>query len=374
MTRSIAQHEVPYAASVMPHDLADRPRQLAIAPPLARPSEHGARVVPKTSFFICHTLRCGSTLLCDALSSTGIAGHAEEYFPERTHAGDAWVATGAALRDPDTWRCDWTSTPFEQCLDRVLSSGTTPNGVFASKVKWFNMPYLSETLGVPPERIGLSLADHLEGLFPNLRYVWVTRRDKVRQAVSLVKAKQSAQWKAMSAQPQPCDPAEYNFHVVDLALRRIVHEECLWEEYFTRAGVTPFTVVYEDLVRNYESTVRGLLDHLEIGLPREYLFPVPRLHKQADAVSEEWVERYRRDARSSRTWRTVVNLPALLLKQRLRETYVMPRWHARIDPLRERHRKGRRQLTQIGPQPSRRDRELRLVVDAHNGESHAGQG
>ena len=276
-------------------------------------------MVPKTSFFICHTLRCGSTLLCDALSSTGIAGHAEEYFPERTHPGGVWVATGAALRDPDTWRCDWTSTPFEQCLDRVLSSGTTPNGVFASKVKWFNMPYLSEMLGVPPERTGLSLADHLDRLFPNLRYVWVTRRDKVRQAVSLVKAKQSAQWKAISAQPQSCDPAEYNFHVVDLALRRIVQEECLWEEYFTRAGVTPFTVVYEDLVRNYESTVRGLLDHFQIGLPREYVFPVPRLHKQADAVSEQWVERYRRDARSSRTRRTVVNLPALLLKQRLAE-------------------------------------------------------
>jgi trehalose 2-sulfotransferase len=325
MTRSIAQHDVPYAAGVMPHDLPDRPRQLAIAPPPAWPSEHGPRVVPKSSFFICHTLRCGSTLLCDALSSTGMAGHPEEYFPERARSGGAWVATGAALRDPDTWRCDWTNTPFEQCLDRVLSSGTTPNGVFASKVKWFNVPCLGELLGVPREPAGLSLAEHLDGLFPQLRYVWVTRRDKVRQAVSLVKARQSTEWKAMSAQPERSDAADYNFHLVDLAVRRIVQEECSWEEYFTRAGVTPFTVVYEDLVRDYESTVRGLLDNLEIRLPREYVFPVPRLHKQADAVSEEWVERYRRGVRSSRMWRTVINLPALLLKQRIRESYILPR-------------------------------------------------
>ena len=77
------------------------------------------------------------------------------------------------------------------------------------------MPYLGDTLCPPPERRGLSLAEHLDSLFPNLRYVWVTRRDKVRQAVSLVKARQSTQWKAMSAQTQRSGAVDYNFHVVD---------------------------------------------------------------------------------------------------------------------------------------------------------------
>jgi LPS sulfotransferase NodH len=276
-------------------------------------------------------MRSGSTLLCDALSSTGVAGHAEEYFPERLVDGELFVQTGAALKDPDTWRLEWTSTPFEQCLERVLASGTTPNGVFASKVRWPNMPYLNETLGALPERGGLSLAEHLYSLFPNLRYVWVTRRDKVRQAVSLVKARQSQQWKAMSARPQRSGEVDYNFHIVDVALRRIVHEECAWEEYFTRAGITPFTVVYEDLVRHHESTVRRLLDDLDVDPPTGYVFPSPRLHKQADAVSEAWVKRYYGDARSSRTWRTAANLPALLGRRRLRETYVAPRLRAHIN-------------------------------------------
>lgn len=308
-------------------------RQLLTAAPQPRLNEQGARVTPKSCFVICHTLRSGSTLLCDALSSTGVAGYAEEYFPERSTAGKIYVLTGAALKDPDTWQSDWTSTPFEQCLDRVLRSGTTPNGVFASKLKWFNMRYLGEMLGAFPEQGGSSLDEQLDSLFPNLRYVWVTRRDKVRQAVSLVKAKQSTQWKAMSAQPQRSDAADYNFHVVDIALHRIVDEECAWEEYFTHAGITPFTVIYEDLVRNYEPTIRRLLAHLKIGLPTQYVFPAPRLHKQADAVSEQWVERYHRDARSRRAWRTVANLPTLLVRRRLRETYVLPRVRMRIDDL-----------------------------------------
>jgi trehalose 2-sulfotransferase len=310
--------------------LRDRYLQLVTPRQPAWLETQDAHATPKSCFFICHTLRCGSTLLCDALSSTGVAGHAEEYFPERLHDGEVFVSTGAALKDPDTWRSDWTSTPFDQCLDRALRIGTTPNGVFASKLKWFNMPYLGEILGALPEQGGSSLDEHLNSLFPNLRYVWVTRRDKVRQAVSLVKARQSTQWKATSAQPQRSDVADYNFHVVDLAVRRVVQEECAWEEYFTHAGITPVTVVYEDLARNYESTVRRVLDDLKIDLPTGYVFPAPRLHKQADAVSDEWVERYHRDARSSRTRSTVANLPALLLRRRLRETYVVPRLRTQI--------------------------------------------
>jgi trehalose 2-sulfotransferase len=318
MTGLNAQHVVPR------HQ--DPYLQLVTTRPPARSSEQGVRVGPKSSFFICHTLRCGSTLLCDALSSTGVAGYPEEYFPERHHPGRAvYVTTAAALKDPEMWQSDWTNTPVEQCLDRALESGTTPNGVFASKVKWFNIPCLRDMLRSLPEGGGLSFAEHLDTLFPNLRYVWVTRRDKVRQAVSLVRARQSTQWTAVSAEPQPPVGADYNFHVIDAALRRIVREECAWGEYFTHAGVTPFTIVYEDLVGNYESTVRQLLDHLEIRLPRGYVFPSPLLHKQADQASEEWVARYYRDARSSEAWRTVANLPALLISQRLRQTYVSSR-------------------------------------------------
>lgn len=316
----------------------------AAAPEWSR--DQVAHVAPKSTFFICHTMRSGSTLLCDALSSTGLAGYAEEYFPERSVSGEVYVTSGAALKDPDTWLCDWTSTPFEQCLDRVLRCGTTQNGVFASKVRWLNMPYLGEMITALPERAGLSLAEQLDSLFPNFRYVWITRRDKVRQAVSLVKARQSKQWKAMSPQSQRSNLAHYNFQLIDVALRTIVQEECAWEEYFTQAGITPFAVIYEDFVRNYESTLRHLLGDLKIDLPKEYVFPAPRLQKQADAASEEWVERYHHDLRTSRTWRLMANLPALLVSRPLRETYVVPRLHTQVDRLLEGAR------TRILPQKS----------------------
>ena len=368
MARLSVHQEPQHAADVMPPDLAAsraEPLHAPLTPSdsansadtwTAGPNDHRLRLVtamapvlpsaedtplaPTASFFICHTMRCGSTLLCDALSSTGVAGHAEEYFPERARDGTVFVSAGAALKDPDTWISDWTTTPLEECLGRALRSGTTPNHVFSAKVKWPNARYLGELLDALPERGSRSLAEQLGGLLPNLRYVWITRRDKVRQAVSLVKARQSAQWTETTAQPQRSHAADYNFLLVDLAVRQIIQEECSWEEYFTHTGITPFTVVYEDFVRNYEATVRQLLDHLEIDLPSAYEFPHPRLRKQADAESEEWVERYYRDARSSRTWRTVASLPALLLRRRLRQTYVVPRLRTRIGLLRNRRHTG----------------------------------
>jgi trehalose 2-sulfotransferase len=292
-------------------------------------------MVPKSSFFICHTMRSGSTLLCDALSSTGVAGYAEEYFPERSPGGEVYVTSGAALKDPATWLCDWTSTPFEECLDRVLRCGTTPNGVFASKVRWLNMPYLGEMITGMNGSADLSLAEQLDSVFPNCRYVCITRRDKVRQAVSLVKARQSKQWKAMSAEAHRPDAARYNFRLIEAAVGGIVQQECAWEEYFTHAGITPISVIYEDFVRSYEPTVRQLLADLKIDLTTDYVFPPPGLQKQADGASEGWVERYHRDARKSRTRSMVANLPTVLGSRPLRETYVVPRLHTRIDRLRE---------------------------------------
>src|SRR5690349_19289466 len=43
--------------------------------------------VPARSYLVCATPRSGSTLLCRALSQTGVAGRPEEYFEARRKTG-----------------------------------------------------------------------------------------------------------------------------------------------------------------------------------------------------------------------------------------------------------------------------------------------
>ena len=42
---------------------------------------------PRSSYLVCATPRSGSTLLCEALINTGLAGHPQEYFEALRHSG-----------------------------------------------------------------------------------------------------------------------------------------------------------------------------------------------------------------------------------------------------------------------------------------------
>ena len=72
----------------------------------------------------------------------------------------------------------------------------------------------------------------------------------------------------------------------------IAEGERSWRELYARLGVTPFEVVYEDLVTDegYQAAVQGILGHLE--LDERVVIPRPRTQRQADDISEAWVERF----------------------------------------------------------------------------------
>jgi LPS sulfotransferase NodH len=61
---------------------------------------------------------------------------------------------------------------------------------------------------------------------------------------------------------------------------------------FATVGLKPFEVVYEDFVESYESTVLTVLRYLELPVAAGQQVAPPRLQKQADLVTEEWVRRY----------------------------------------------------------------------------------
>jgi LPS sulfotransferase NodH len=51
-------------------------------------------------------------------------------------------------------------------------------------------------------------------------------------------------------------------------------------------------VVYEELVEDYRGTVRGLLDGIGIPVPENFAVAEPKMRRQADELSEEWVRLY----------------------------------------------------------------------------------
>jgi len=217
-------------------------------------------------------------LLCEALKNTGIAGRPEEYF---------W------RDDEPSWSERWDVSTYADYLDEAIEEGTTPNGVFGAKIMWGYFDDFVSKLRQIPEYREMAVPDLMQTVFPNLHYIWMTRHDKVRQAVSFWKAIETGIWAwAGDEPPVPAKEPVFNFEAIDHLAREIVTHEAAWQQYFNECGVTPFTVVCEDLVPAYEETVFQILQYLDIPIPENLVFAERRLKKQADALSEEWVQRY----------------------------------------------------------------------------------
>ena len=169
--------------------------------------------------------------------------------------------------------------------------------MFGSKLMWSQLSELHALAGELPEFEGLGRFDLLQGLFDCPRYIRVTRRDKVRQAVSLWRALQTRRWRGEHG-PDEREPTElhYRFEGIDHLLQALHEEDGAWAEFFADHGVSPLALVYEDdLDVDRDGAVRRALEYIGVSAPPGWEAAEP-IKRQADATSEEWVAAYHRDA------------------------------------------------------------------------------
>jgi LPS sulfotransferase NodH len=251
------------------------------------------QVSARRSYLVCGSPRCGSTLLCRALDDTGLAGRPDEYFlaVEETaqskwlfwERGPFGVANGAQDR--------------AHYLEIVLGLGTTPNGVFGAKLMWHNLAWAVAKFRELPAFEGLDRAATFRAALPNLqRAVHITRRDRVRQAISWARMAQDGVWVVSDDEPaNPSGSAEYRFELISAMEQQIRDGEDGWRQLFAELDIKPHDVVYEDLVDPalYEAVLQGVLGYL--GLDHRVSVPRPRTRRQSDETNERWLRRYRAD-------------------------------------------------------------------------------
>ena len=131
-------------------------------------------------------------------------------------------------------------------------------------------------------------------ILPNLHYIWITRRDKIRQAVSWDIAVQTGIFLMDDKKPPALKTRPiFDFNRIDFLYCRIMAAESSWQRYFNNTGTIPFIVVYEDLIENYNQTLLTIFHQLNIPLPGNYAFRRGQLKKMSDAVNEDWIQRYK---------------------------------------------------------------------------------
>jgi trehalose 2-sulfotransferase len=273
-------------------------------------------VRPTRSYLVCATPRSGSTLLCETLLGTGVAGRPREYF-------EALKETGLprrpreyfwGLRSPEVIRLlphdanidhvaervpTWSREDYGRHLAWALAEGTTPNGVFSSKLMWGYFNDFLELMRGIPRFGGMGDGSLLNAAFPNVQYVFISRSDKVRQAVSLWRALQTWVWRKEAGAPQdeplPAQRSVYSFDAIDHLLDQLRRHEDGWRGFFFRIGRQPLSLYYEEVAGDLEGSVIKILDAVGVERPTDWTPGRRAPSRQSDDLSESWVQSYLED-------------------------------------------------------------------------------
>jgi trehalose 2-sulfotransferase len=167
----------------------------------------------------------------------------------------------------------------------------TGNGVFSAKLMFKQMAAFVLDLKRYKSIDAGGMIETIDLAFGKPRYIQVLRRNKERQAISLVRAEQTGSW----ASPQsPGGQPGYDSARLDYTLALLLRLENAWNE--ALAEIHPsrrLTLDYEDIVENLERSISSLLNWLQIE-DRPRPFKSPSMKRQSDAMTEEWLAMWRK--------------------------------------------------------------------------------
>ena len=242
------------------------------------------------SYVICTSPRSGSTLLCKLLADTGAAGNPESYFHRPSVTA---------------WLDHFELTPDDTVPERVvlrsvfraaIMKGRLDTGVFGLRMQRASFDFFARKLAVLHPGLS-SDVERIHAAFGRTLFVHLSRRDKVQQAISNVKALQSGLWHAapdgteLERLSPPREPV-YDAAAIEAKLEEVTALDRDWENWFASEGVAPLRLDYEGLAADPRQTLCHVLEAL--GLDRRAAIGVtPGVAKLADETSKVWEARFR---------------------------------------------------------------------------------
>jgi len=205
--------------------------------------------MPRNFYMIAVTARTGSSWLCDMLTSTGVAGSPREHL---------WYRFSG-----ENLKREWSK--FDEAYP------------FGTKLVYGELTQIWKIL-TSADRI----ACHI---------VWMRRKDRMAQAVSMYRARESDCWSHRRGQEIP-----QSHRTVHFDAERIMAHYWDLETQDQQLGrwlhghEVPFIQVwYEDLVDNAERVVKDILQFLK--LPTDVPLQTGSHICLADDISQDWMER-----------------------------------------------------------------------------------
>lgn len=217
---------------------------------------------PRKFYFLCSIQRSGSTLVSYVLQRIGALGLPDEF-----------VSQGSEHY--------WSHDP-QDFFKRLLTERTA-NGVFGMKAHFY-------------EFMSIYLSKYRE-IFKDPQYFYLTRDNKLDQAISLVKAEEQTFWNTVSY-AAPDREIDYDYDKIQRALHFILAQEHGWQAFFAANGIEPYRFSYEEFLRDPVSICREMGRRLGIPLDLDHIdLDQGPLRRQSNSTNAQWRERFIADSR-----------------------------------------------------------------------------
>ncbi|ABD55704.1 Stf0 sulfotransferase family protein [Jannaschia sp. CCS1] len=244
------------------------------------------------SYVICTSPRSGSTLLCRLLQDAGIAGCPDSHF--HAPSVDAWCGYYGLSAE----RFDSRHALLDAIVNAAQARGKGRSDVFGLRMQRQSIGFFLQQLGLLYPSL-TNDKSRIEAAFGRTLFIYLTREDKLDQAISYVKAKQSGLWHMaadgteLERLSDPRDPT-YDARAIASQLALAEQMEREWEDWFKVEQIEPLRVTYDALSAAPSATRDLVLRALWLDM-RTLKDGPPPTAKLADVTSRDWADRFRRD-------------------------------------------------------------------------------
>ncbi|MBB2191919.1 FkbM family methyltransferase [Gluconacetobacter azotocaptans] len=217
-------------------------------------------------FFVYFTNRCGSTFFCAEASALGYCGE------PNAHLNYEYFNSDAVIEFCDAENIGSLSDYVSAIEKRYRSS----LGTFMVKASLDQLAWLF--------RVGIATA------FPDRIFVQSVRRDLLEQSVSMMIARQTGRW--TSLHPDSAVAPELDIAQAIDFMHYVAKINADSDLLFNMLGITPYRMVYEDMLAAPVS-IRRMLEHSTGIMARRNGCRSLPLSRQATALNKAWVEQIR---------------------------------------------------------------------------------
>lgn len=218
---------------------------------------------------VCFINRSGSNWLCESLHATNLCSHGDEFFND------------ARLKATCT---EHNIRSLDEYIHKLFDPKHQTNGTVSMKLSWDQLFFLTKERVIPE-------------ILQNAEFVYPVRRDMAAQALSLLIAEQTGQWRSdwNSGINKKPNPDAISDAAILRSIDRIAESHAYFLQYFGVFGIHPHMMFYEDLLANPEQQMDQLLVSMGLAKSGAWSFDSSKqvMKKQATSKNSERLEKFR---------------------------------------------------------------------------------